>query len=89
MTSACSGALEMSITVLTDPDQNILIPSPGFGLYNCLGGARGLDCRPYRLVVGEGGRGVVRVRGEGGRGVVRVRGEGGEDREGVASVGEI
>lgn len=49
MTSACSGALEMCVTVLTNPGQNILIPSPGFGLYTCLSAARGLDCRLYRL----------------------------------------
>jgi tyrosine aminotransferase len=40
----------MSITALSEPGQNILIPCPGFGLYTCLAGARGLDCRLYRLV---------------------------------------
>ena len=58
MTSGCSGALEMSITALSEPGQNILIPSPGFGLYTCLAGARGLDCRLYRLVVSGWGREV-------------------------------
>ena len=51
MTSACSSALELSIEVLTMPGQNILVPSPGFGLYTCLGGAHELDCRLYRLLV--------------------------------------
>ena len=51
MTNACSGALETCLTVLTEPGQNILVPSPGFGLYSCLAGSRGIKCHFYRLQV--------------------------------------
>ena len=51
MTSACSGALDMCIEVLANPGQNILIPSPGFGLYSCLTGAHQIECRFYKLLV--------------------------------------
>ena len=51
MTNACSGAVNMCIEVLCDTGQNILIPSPGFGLYKCLCEARGIEVRLYRLMV--------------------------------------
>ena len=41
----------MCIEVLCDAGQNILIPSPGFGLYKCLCEARGVEVRLYRLIV--------------------------------------
>ena len=51
MTSACSGALEISLSVLSNPGQNILVPRPGFPLYRCLVDARGVETRYYRLKV--------------------------------------
>ena len=51
LTNACSGAVNMCIEVLCEPGQNILIPSPGFGLYKCLCEARGVEVRLYRLMV--------------------------------------
>ena len=51
MTSACSGALEISLSALSNPGQNILVPKPGFPLYRCLIDARGVETRYYRLKV--------------------------------------
>ena len=51
MSCGCSGALDMCITVLGNPGQNILIPRPGFGLYSCLSVPRGIEARHYDLVV--------------------------------------
>ncbi|XP_065915330.1 tyrosine aminotransferase-like isoform X2 [Dysidea avara] len=50
MSCGCSGALDMCITVLGNPGQNILIPRPGFGLYSCLSVPRGIEARHYDLV---------------------------------------
>lgn len=36
LTSGCSGALEMAIKVLCNPGDNILLPRPGFSLYQVL-----------------------------------------------------
>jgi tyrosine aminotransferase len=54
MANACSGALEMCVTVLTEPGQNVLVPSPGFGLYSCLAGSRGIKCHFYKLQADRG-----------------------------------
>ena len=51
MTNACSGAINICIEALCDAGQNVLLPSPGFGLYNCLCEARGTEVRHYRLMV--------------------------------------
>lgn len=51
MVNACSGAVDMSLTVLANPGQNVLMPSPGFGVYKCLAEARGVEMRFYKLVV--------------------------------------
>ena len=51
MTNACCGAVGMCIDVLCDAGQNLLVPSPGFGLYKCLCEARGAHVRLYRLLV--------------------------------------
>ena len=51
MVNACSGAIDMSLTVLANPGQNVLMPSPGFGVYKCLAEARGVEMRLYKLVV--------------------------------------
>ena len=51
MAAACSGALEMSLTVLANPGQNVLMPSPGFGVYKCLAESRGVQMKTYKLVV--------------------------------------
>ena len=41
----------MSLTVLANPGKNVLMPSPGFGVYKCLAESRGVEMKTYRLVV--------------------------------------
>ncbi|KAI8996718.1 pyridoxal phosphate-dependent transferase [Gaertneriomyces semiglobifer] len=47
--SGCSGALVLCIEALADEGQNILLPQPGFPLYETIATARGVDCRFYDL----------------------------------------
>lgn len=47
--SGCSCALDLSITVLAGPGQNILIPRPGFSIYRTLAEGLGIECRSYEL----------------------------------------
>ncbi|KAL8603959.1 hypothetical protein ACOMHN_039003 [Nucella lapillus] len=48
--SGCSGALDMCITVLANPGQNILVPSPGFSIYKTLAETLGITVRLYNLL---------------------------------------
>ncbi|KAI8320599.1 putative tyrosine aminotransferase [Martensiomyces pterosporus] len=50
MTSGCSGAVEMAISVLCNEGQNILLPRPGFCLYNTVAGSRNIEARLYNLL---------------------------------------
>ncbi|KAJ2389923.1 hypothetical protein GGI05_003361 [Coemansia sp. RSA 2603] len=50
MTSGCSGAVEMAISVLCNEGQNILLPRPGFCLYNTVAGSRNVEARLYNLL---------------------------------------
>ncbi|KAJ2769208.1 hypothetical protein IWQ56_002642 [Coemansia nantahalensis] len=50
MTSGCSGAVEMAIGVLCSAGQNILLPRPGFCLYNTIAASRSIEARLYNLV---------------------------------------
>ncbi|KAJ2819108.1 hypothetical protein IWW50_005577, partial [Coemansia erecta] len=50
MASGCSGAVEMAISVLCNEGQNILLPRPGFCLYNTVAGSRNIEARLYNLV---------------------------------------
>lgn len=49
MTSGCSGALDIAITALANEGDNILIPQPGFSLYQTLCDSKGIECRFYNL----------------------------------------
>ena len=51
VTSGCSGALELVIRSLAGRGDNILIPSPGFSLYQCLAAPLDVECRGYHLIV--------------------------------------
>lgn len=51
MTHSGSGAVLMSIEVLCEPGSVLLIPTPGFGLYQCHADAKGLTTRLYKLLV--------------------------------------
>eukprot|EP00940_MAST-03C_sp_MAST-3C-sp2_P001602 g1602.t1 len=52
--SGCSGALDLAISVLLDPEHNILVPKPGFPLYETIAVARGASVRHYRLDPAQG-----------------------------------
>jgi len=51
LTSGCSGALDLCITCLANPGQNILIPRPGFSIYKTLAKSLGIDVKHYSLLV--------------------------------------
>jgi tyrosine aminotransferase len=48
--SGCSGALDLAINGLLNPGQNLLVPQPGFSLYQTLAEAHGMSVRHYRLL---------------------------------------
>lgn len=50
MASACSGALEMAINVLCSPGDAILLPAPGFSLYQTICQSRGIQCVFYQCI---------------------------------------
>ncbi|XP_007906137.1 tyrosine aminotransferase [Callorhinchus milii] len=50
LTSGCSQAIEMAISVLANPGQNILIPRPGFSLYKTLAISIGIEVKLYNLL---------------------------------------
>lgn len=49
LTSGCSSALEMAIGVLAEEGDNILIPSPGFSLYQTICDHKGIHVKFYSL----------------------------------------
>jgi tyrosine aminotransferase len=48
--SGCSDALNLCIGALCDESQNILLPMPGFSLYETLASSKGIECKFYRLL---------------------------------------
>ncbi|XP_046991821.1 tyrosine aminotransferase [Schistocerca americana] len=48
--SGCSSALDLSITALASPGQNILMPRPAFPLYRTLAESIGVETRSYNLL---------------------------------------
>ena len=51
LTSGCSGALDLCITCLANPGQNIIVPRPGFSIYKTLADSLGIHVRHYNLLV--------------------------------------
>ena len=49
LASGCSGALEIAIKGLLSAGDNIILPRPGFSLYETLAKAYGVECRFYSL----------------------------------------
>ena len=47
--NGCSGALELALTALLDPGTAVLIPQPGFPLYQVIAESHGASVIPYRL----------------------------------------
>lgn len=54
VTVGCSEALEHCIAVLAAPGSNILLPRPGFPLYETLCQRHGVECRFYNLLPERG-----------------------------------
>ena len=53
LTNGCSQAIDLCITVLANPGQNILIPRPGFSIYKTLCGTLGINVKYYNLNVNK------------------------------------
>lgn len=51
LTSGCSQAIELAISVLCNPGDNILVPCPGFSLYKTLAVSMGIKVKLYNLLV--------------------------------------
>jgi tyrosine aminotransferase len=49
LASGCSDALNLCIGVLADQGHNIVLPSPGFSLYETLCSSKGIQTRFYKL----------------------------------------
>jgi len=52
--SGCSGALEIAINGMLDEGDNLLVPRPGFPLYQVLAESQGASVREYDLVPEKG-----------------------------------
>jgi len=50
VTSGCSGAIEICIGVLANPGQNILMPRPGFSLYQTVCESKNISFKYYNLL---------------------------------------
>ncbi|CAG0888146.1 unnamed protein product [Darwinula stevensoni] len=50
LASGCSCALDLCITVLANPGQNILFPKPGFAIYRTLAEGLGINTKQYNLI---------------------------------------
>ncbi|KAF9170856.1 hypothetical protein BGZ80_000197 [Entomortierella chlamydospora] len=50
VTSGCSGAIDMCIGVLCNEGDNILLPRPGFSLYQTVADSKGVEVRYYDLL---------------------------------------
>ncbi|XP_050361316.1 tyrosine aminotransferase [Nymphalis io] len=53
LSSGCSHAIEMVITALADSGQNVLIPRPGFSIYQTLAEGLGIIIKHYNLLPDE------------------------------------
>lgn len=54
LTSGCSQAIDLAISVLCNPGDNILVPCPGFSLYKTLAVSMGIEVKLYNLLVSVG-----------------------------------
>ncbi|KAK3603784.1 hypothetical protein CHS0354_042788 [Potamilus streckersoni] len=50
LTSGCSGALDLCIACLCNPEQNLLIPRPGFSIYKTLAESHKIIVKDYNLL---------------------------------------
>lgn len=49
ITSGASEAIELTLTALLDPGDSLLLPSPGYPLYNAVAAKLGVEVIPYHL----------------------------------------
>lgn len=49
--SGCSHSIELAVTVLADSGQNILVPRPGFMIYQTMAEGMGIELKYYDLLV--------------------------------------
>lgn len=54
LTNGCSQAIDLCITCLANPGDNILIPRPGFSIYKTLAGTLGINVKYYDLDESKG-----------------------------------
>ncbi|KAI9217436.1 tyrosine aminotransferase [Blastocladiella britannica] len=47
--SGCSGAIDLAISAMAEPGQTILVPRPGFPLYETLASSKGINFKYYNL----------------------------------------
>eukprot|EP00127_Corallochytrium_limacisporum_P003169 Clim_evm18s147 gene=Clim_evmTU18s147 len=52
--SACSGAIDLAIAALLNPGQNVLVPRPGFSLYQTLAESQASEVKHYDLIPEKG-----------------------------------
>ncbi|XP_014249751.1 tyrosine aminotransferase [Cimex lectularius] len=52
--SGCSCALDLCITAVANPGQNILVPRPGFSIYRTLAEGLGINVKEYNLIPEKG-----------------------------------
>jgi tyrosine aminotransferase len=50
LTSGCSHALQLAIEAIADAGSNVLVPKPGFPLYETISGPLGIEVRKYDLL---------------------------------------
>eukprot|EP01132_Coremiostelium_polycephalum_P007741 gene7741-9521_t len=50
ITSGASGAIEIALTALLNPGDNVLIPKPGFSLYECISNHKSFKVKHYNLL---------------------------------------
>ncbi|KAL6975431.1 tyrosine transaminase [Sarracenia purpurea var. burkii] len=54
VTCGCTQAIEIALTILARPGKNILVPNPGFPLYDLCGAFRDLEVRHFELLPEKG-----------------------------------
>ena len=52
--SGCSGVLELALTAMLDEGTNMLVPKPGFPLYQVIADSHGASVKEYRLDPAQG-----------------------------------
>lgn len=53
LTNGCSGAIQIAFTALANPGDNVLLPRPGFSLYQTICEHIGVEIRHYNLLPGK------------------------------------